>query len=474
MDRLEESFRRYSARPALRWKQKEWSYADLEHASLAAASMLRTRGLRPGDRVALWYRNKPALAIWLLACWRSGLVAAPVDSRYRAAEATAMLWSYRPAALIGEPHLLRRLPSLVIEEAGLERYSPSQAWRPAAAAQAPRPDENGWPVEGERTPALIVHTSGTTRMPKEVTHSHGSLLYNACVQVSAQQLDADDVVLLSTALTRTAAITSLLNTLCSGATAVLVPAAEPAAVLAAVAGHRVTRLLLLAAHLRAVVLHPEFRTVDFSTVRTCLAGGDRVPLEAHTGFFEHTGLEVTELCAMTECSHFLSNAPFGPKRVGSVGVPLPGVDVRLEAEPSHPAPDGGYGEILVRSKGLMLGYWNNRGATAEALRDDWLHTGDLAVKDDCGYFWFVGRKKAIIVRDGSNISPEEVRFELVKHPAVQDALVVGERDPAAGEVPVAWVRVRRAAAAPSAQELRRFLEARLAHYKVPARIHFVD
>jgi long-chain acyl-CoA synthetase len=181
---------------------------------------------------------------------------------------------------------------------------------------------------------------------------------------------------------------------------------------------------------------------------------------------------ILEGSGMTELPPFYSLNPPNARKLGSIGRPVPGVSLRLVDEHRRDVPPGDIGEILLKSEALMVGYWQDPEATAAVLQDGWLATGDLARCDEDGYYWFAGRKKEIIIRGGSNISPQEVEAVLVQHPAVRAAGVVGVPDATWGEVVHAYVALREGAAATEA-ERRQFMGERLAAYKVPEAIHFL-
>jgi acyl-CoA synthetase (AMP-forming)/AMP-acid ligase II len=196
-------------------------------------------------------------------------------------------------------------------------------------------------------------------------------------------------------------------------------------------------------------------------------------MDVHRRFADLMGFEVTEQIGMTECSHYASNPPFGEKRLGSVGRPVTGHEVRIVDHRGKDAPVGKTGEIVVRAEAMFDRYWDNAEATAEALRDGWLYTGDLGRFDADGWLWFMGRQKEIIIRAGSNVVPEEVEEVLYQHPAVALACVVGAADPHLGQRVEAYVE-REPGASVTETELRRFASDRIAAYKVPERIVFLD
>jgi long-chain acyl-CoA synthetase len=212
---------------------------------------------------------------------------------------------------------------------------------------------------------------------------------------------------------------------------------------------------------------------DLSSLRAVMVGGDKVPMDVHRRFADLLGFEVTEGIGMTECSHYASNPPFGDKRLGSVGRAVPGHDIRVIDASGAPVPAGKTGEIVVRSEAMFDRYWENPSATADTLHDGWLRTGDLGRFDADGWLWFMGRQKQIIIRAGSNVVPEEVEEVLYQHPAVALACVVGAPDERLGQRVEAYVELEPGAVATD-DELRTFAADRLAGYKVPERIIFVE
>src|SRR5262249_37719464 len=223
-------------------------------------------------------------------------------------------------------------------------------------------------------------------------------------------LTGDDVSLASLAICHVAGFSGqLLTTVFLGGTLVLLPHFQPDAVLDAIQSHRATRLQMGPADLADLVYHPRFRATDLSSLRCCLGGGARVPLELQRHFREAAGSDLTEVCGMTEAYNYCLNPPFGRKKPGSIGLPSEGARLRLVDAAGSDVPRGETGEILVQSDAVMIGYWNNPEETAATLTKGpggiWLYTGDLARQDEEGYYWFVGRKKEIIIRGASNIAP---------------------------------------------------------------------
>jgi long-chain acyl-CoA synthetase len=460
-------------RTALHYGDQVWSYGALHDASLRVAGGLTALGLQPGDRLAYFLSNCPELVLGYFGAFAAGVIGVPLNPRYQGAEVEHAIADSRPRALIADAGLLARLDAARLAALGIEAVfvvgSPAPSGTEpfaALAAAAPRPAA----ALSAQADAVILYTSGSTAAPKGVTHTHGSLGHAARHQVASQQLSPADVQLAWMGIAYIAAFAGqVLPSLLLGARTILLPHFEPAAVLAAIARWGATRLQSGPTDLRDLLDHPKTATADLSSLRACIAGGEQIHRELHERFAARTGFALTEACGMTELYNYASNPPFAAKRLGSIGHPTAGVSMRLVDRDGCDADEG---EIWVRSDAMARGYWNNPDATAAAMRDGWLRTGDLARRDADGWYWFVGRSKHIIIRGASNIAPGEVEAVLVAHPAVANAGVIGAPDAREGHVPVAFVQLHPGASAEVAA-LRAFAAARLAAYKVPVRIEIV-
>jgi long-chain acyl-CoA synthetase len=253
-----------------------------------------------------------------------------------------------------------------------------------------------------------------------------------------------------------------------GAAAVLLPAFDPAAALNAIEQFRVTYAVFLPALLQFVLEEQQRSPRDVSSLRAVLAGGDTVSVALQERAVQLFSRPVQEVYGMTEAVP-ITVTPGDGIRPGSIGMVAYGCEIRLVDPNGADVTDGAIGEIVVRSRAACRGYWADPEATAAALGNGWLRTGDLASRDADGYYWFKGRCKQLIIRAGSNISPQEVEEILYQHPAVLEAGVIGSPDAVYGETVVAFVTLRRGRLA-SPDELRQFARERLADYKVPERI----
>ncbi|MGQ0445163.1 MAG: class I adenylate-forming enzyme family protein [Beijerinckiaceae bacterium] len=468
---------------ALWFNERSWTYAELDDATDRIAAALLAAGVQAGDRVALFLPNCPELILGYFACFKIGAITVPLNYRYRQAEARYAIEHSGSTTLMVHQGLAAEVESLPLRALGVARSYlagaevPWPGFVPFYDLLAGPPSTLPAPAFGEQQLAVILYTSGTTAKPKGVMYSHSTLWQNCAIQSTTFEFTSADVHLISTAACHAAAFTGqLLPNVYVGGTIVLTHLPSPEHVVRAMERHRVTRGQMLPAPLEDLAEylehHPE---ADLGSWRSCTAGGDAVPLDLHRRFRQVAGFDLTELCGMTEALSYVTNPPFGEKRLGSIGKPVARTRLRLVDEQGGEAAVGQIGEILVQTPAMMIGYWNDPAATAAALRDGWLYTGDLGRRDKDGFYWFVGRKKEIIIRGGSNISPLEIEEAIDAHPSVHLSCVVGFPDKHFGQIVAAFVVLRDdVSSRPTVDELRRFVADRIAAYKVPERITFVD
>jgi long-chain acyl-CoA synthetase len=447
---------------ALFCERKTMSYGELDERSSRLAQWFLAQGLLPGERVAIHWPNSFEVVQLYFAVFRAGLIAVAVNVRLKPVEIGYILEHSGARMCFSEPALASR----------------------AVQAGSSCPILSEIPVRNEDCadfvmplvdpcqPALILYTSGTTAHPKGVTHTHRSLVHTA--QIMAHDLiDAGDIVLPITQLMHAAALNGfLLPGIYQGATIVLLSAPDPASVLDAVESFHCTVLFGLPALIQFVVEEQVRQPRQIGSLRIALAGGDTVSVALQDRFKKLFGLPLLEIYGMTETLPITSIPPYA-LRPGSMGKTKAGFELRIVNAEGEDLPDGDTGEVMIRSAANCIAYWNDPAATEHALGTGWLRTGDLAARDADGYYWFKGREKQIIIRAGSNISPQEVEEALYLHPAVLEAGVVGMPDSTYGEQVVAFVALRSGQSVDQ-ESLREFSRQRLADYKVPERIVFVD
>ncbi|QDU62573.1 Long-chain-fatty-acid--CoA ligase [Planctomycetes bacterium Pan216] len=468
---LDDALGQFPEKPALIYRDRSWSFSSLDDISRRLAGGLVNLGIRPGDRIAIFTPNCPELLFTYLACLKLGAIAVPLNYRYQLPGVRFALEHSQASLVVAHEDLVDRLPPRLPGIAPKGYYVTGDTSYPSfLELLAARPFERTAFEASE--PAIILYTSGSTGSPKGVLHSRGSLSAVIEATVQLEDVKPDDVSLVRSPCCHAAGLLTQLTTeLSVGATSVLAMRSPPQETVELMRRHRVTRTRMAAADLTDFVRYATEHAVRLPYLRVCMAGGDTHSIETLRHFEEHFGFLPTQGIAMTELPvPCVCNPVNGPQKIGSLGLPLPGAEVRLVDDHDQDIAPGSVGEIVLRHPAMCVGYWRNPDATDELFSHGWLHMGDLAREDEEGYLWFVGRKKLIIVRRGSNIAPIEVEQVLNAHPKVYDSVVVGAPHPSEGQCPVAYVAPHDPLDPPTEDELRDFVGERLAAYKVPVLI----
>jgi long-chain acyl-CoA synthetase len=460
--RLRAVARQYAAKTAVMSGDRVLTYRELDLAAMNLARWFLAQGLVQGDRVAIQGTNTVDVVVALLACFHAGMVAVPVNTRFKPPEIQYVLDHSRPRLCFCEPQFAAGIKEIQSQVPGLS----------AILTELPLgvsgPDPEPPPVD---SPVLILYTSGTTAQPKGVTHTLRTQLASA-ETVLGLGFDDSSVAAIAVPMMHTSGLNLLLlPTLITGGSVALLPAFDPAGLLDLLESRRCTFTFALPAGMQFVASEQERRPRDLSSVRSWLSGGDTVPVSLQQRWKSLCDCPLIEGYGMSE-SLVIAFNPISANRPGSFGVPAAKVELRALNFDGTRVADGEIGELAVRSPANFIGYWNDPEATKRTVVDGWLRTGDLGRRDREGYFWFEGRTKELIIRGGSNISPQEVEGALVQHPSVMEAGVVGAPDSVYGERVVAFVASREGRAI-SEHELREFTRQRLADYKVPEAIFFL-
>jgi malonyl-CoA/methylmalonyl-CoA synthetase len=444
---------------------------ELEAATRRMAGRLQAAGLDPGDRMLFSAASSLELVVAHIAALRSGIVVVPANIAYGERELGHIVSDARPkAALLDEP-----------ERARWVRRAAPETTVVGPAVELPERQPAALDVAAGSAPALIGYTSGTTGAPKGAVLSHANLLAGTeAVRLAWRWVGSDRLVLALPLFHVHGLCVGLHGTLLAGASAVLLPRFDVDAVLDAAAEHRAT--LFFGVPTMYHRLARSARAGELGGLRLCVSGSAALPADLHRSLADRAGQRVLERYGMTETLMNVSNPYDGERRPGSVGVPLPGVELRLSKEGDERDPserDEGAegeepeeGEILVRGPNVFGGYWERPEATAESFADGWFRTGDLGRRDGDGYVWILGRSKELIITGGLNVYPREVEDVLLTHPALAEVAVVGTPSEEWGEVVTAFV----VADGPktTADAVQEFAAERLAPFKRPRIVHFVD
>jgi fatty-acyl-CoA synthase len=429
---------------------RDVTYAELDRRSDAFAEALLARGLRRGDRVATLTGNSPEHVIVFFACAKAGFILLPLNWRHAAVELRFQLKDAEPSLFfVADEHA-------AVAEAILwpfEALAPPEGDR-GAAVEAEVGDDDG---------LLLIYTSGTTGRPKGAVLTHANCFWTNLSLDLATSLRDDDVVLQILPQFHCGGwnVQALLAWW-KGARVVLERSFEPGRVLSLLAEKRVTTLMGVPANYLFLAQEPGFADADLSSLRLAVVGGAPMP-EALIELWQARGVEIVQGYGLTEAAPNVLCLPpeLAMRKMGSAGKPYPFVEVKLSDED----------ELMVRGPNVFPGYWRNPEATAAAFRDGWLLTGDVAEADADGCYRIKGRVKDMYISGGENVYPAEVESVLHEHPSVGNAAVVGVADDRWGEAGVAFVVLSSSA---SEAELLAHCRDRLAGFKVPKRVRFLD
>jgi len=470
---LTESAARTPDAPAVRLGEVELSYAELDERSARLATLLREKGLQQGDRVGVMLPNVPEFPVTYYGVLRAGGIVVPMNVLLKRRE-IAFYLEDSGAKLLLAWHGFAAEARDGAADAGAEPIEVEPA--AFAAALAEHEPSADVAATAEDDTAVILYTSGTTGKPKGAELTHANLARNA--EVSSRttcEIAAGDVVLGALPLFHSFGQTVAMNaSLRVGACLTLVPKFDPGEALTTMQSDRVTHFYGVPTMYGALLHHPERERFDTSSLRTCITGGASMPVEVLRGFEEAFGAKVMEGYGLSETSPVAcSNHPDRERKAGSIGTPIEGVEMQVVDEDDNPVAQGEVGEIVIRGHNIMKGYWQRPDATEEAMRGGWFHSGDMARTDEDGYFYIVDRKKDLIIRGGYNVYPREVEEVLYEHPKIREAAVLGVPHDEWGEEIGAAV-VLHDGEELSAEEASAYVKDRIAAYKYPRLVWFVD
>ena len=413
------------SRPCMRDERSELSYEQVRARVDALAEQLVDKGVAHGDIVAIMLPNCVELLVGILAAWRLGAIATPINPAFTDNEARYQIEDSDAVLLIADREPTGyEIDTLPVEEMRLE---PSGTQSP----NAPGSDDI----------ALLIYTSGSTGRPKGVMLDHGNLAAMATMLAEHLRLDPSDHCLLVLPLFHVNSLcASFLAPISAGAQITILSRFELSTFLAAVESHRLTYFSAVPTIYARLAELPDGIHRDTSSLRFAICGAAPVSRELLERCERRFGFVILEGYGLTEGTCASTCNPLdGPRKLGTVGPPLSGQEVAVVDAKRNHLPAGEIGEVVVRGPNLMRGYLNRSSATADALVEGWLHTGDIGILDDDGYLTIVDRIKDMIIRGGENVYPKEIEATLCRHSAVLEAAVVGQQHSIYGEVPVAFV-----------------------------------
>src|SRR4030095_10849359 len=450
--------------PALEWRHPDatletWTFGELDIRSNRLAHLLRRRGLCQGDRLAVYLANRVELIDLYLACVKAGILFVPINVLYREREAAHVIRDAEPKAVVTAGDFPHTFQTWHCDE--LSRESLSCSSDPLDCA-----------LDGD-SPAALVYTSGTTGTSKGAVLTHDNFASNARNLQTAWQITQADRLLLPLPLFHVHGLGNGLHCwLASGCRMRLQERFESSKAGETFLDFRPTLFFgVPTIYVRLLEMSEEVAQSIGQFMRLFVSGSAPLPGHVLEAFHKRFGHTILERYGMTETLMNLSNPYVGERRAGSVGMPLPGVVVRLLNSDGQPVPDGQTGELYVRGPNVFREYWRNGQASEQAFVDGYFRTGDLAICSADGYYTLQGRRCDLIISGGFNIYPREIEDFLTEQPEVAEAAVIGAPDRLRGEVPVAYL-VTRSAVDPAQMEQR--CRKGLASFKVPRAFHVVE
>jgi long-chain acyl-CoA synthetase len=477
---LTRSARRFGPRPALVAGDRTFTYAELDDLCDRVACGLHDMGVRPGDRVSLYSPNRWEWVVAYHAAFRAGAVVNPINVMLTPEEVAFVLNDCGAAVIFagGEKAeviaglaqsvpTLRRIISFDPARGDVRLFSDLLS-SAARAPEVPRP--------APADLSTIGYTSGTTGHPKGAMQTHRAVFLNTAAVFAVQTRTERDVMLNALPLPHVYGNVIMNGTFMVGATLVMMERFDPAVTLAEIQRHRATVFDGVPTMYAMMLADPSLPGADLSSLRVCTVGGQTMPVAKMAEWERRSGVPLLEIWGMTELAGAgTSNCSYLPNVHGSIGFALPGAEARVAAidDARVTVPDGEPGELMIRGPLVMLGYYGNEPATKAAIEPDgWLHTGDVATRDDEGHYFIVDRRKDLILTGGFNVYPAEIERIVAAHPAVAMVAVGSVPDDTLGELARAYVVLRPGVTA-TETEIIEHCRPHLAAYKLPRSVRFV-
>jgi long-chain acyl-CoA synthetase len=460
-----ESTRHHADKPAVFWGELVQNYTHIGNSAQALAGHLREHlGVQPGDRVGIWLKNCPEFVPAVFGILLAGGVVVPINNFLKPDEVAYILNDAGMDVLITDAELGSHEPELVAQRPELRFF---RVGDPGALAHSSNPTTT--PPASETDLAVIIYTSGTTGRPKGAMLSHGNLLHNveSCRQVLEATGEDRFVVILPLFHTYMMCVGLMLPMLTGGSMILIRSVHPPKNMLHEIYQHHGTILPAI----------PQFyRSLTQATIppglplRICISGAAPLPRQILEEFENKFGIPLIEGYGLSEASPVVTKNPLrGVRKAGSIGLPIPNVEVSVQDDTGKLLGPKETGEICVRGSNVMMGYWKKPEETAKVMRNGWLLTGDVGHQDEDGYFYITDRKKDMLLVNGINVYPREIEEVLYQIPGVKEAAVIGVPDARRGEHPVAFTAPMEGVNL-DVKGIQQHLRGKLADYKVPRRI----
>jgi long-chain acyl-CoA synthetase len=486
---------KFPERAGVIYQGVEYSYEKLWGLAARMANALRNLGVEKEDRVAIYLPNVPQFIIAYYGILACGAVTVACNAMYREKEIEYLLKD-SGAKIIITLDELKPVVDAVRDKTDIEQVivtSRDEALSLMSAESAEsavseesmakllsesRAELSKVDLNPKENLAVLQYTGGTTGTPKGAMLTHYNLIVDQVQEATWFEFrEGKETAIIFLPISHIYGMNWCMNTMILVAgTIVLMERFEPSKVLEYVNLYKPTIFYGVPTAYIALLDHPDVKKADFSRMRTCFSAAAPLPPEVRRRWKEVTGADIIEAWGLTEAAPCLTCTPLGMSGDKLIGVPMPDTEVKVvDIDTGEDLPPGEVGELVGKGPQIMKGYWNKPDETKNVLKDGWLFTGDLGYMDENGLFYFIDRKKDLINVAGYKVWPDEVENVLYEHPAVKEAAVVASPDPQKGEVPKAFVALREEyKGTVSEEELIKFCKEKLAPFKAPKKIEFVD
>ncbi|MFO7890304.1 MAG: AMP-binding protein [bacterium] len=477
---LQETTEKFPEKEALIFKDHRINYEKLKSSVDRLASGLKELGFKKGDRIALMLPNIPHFVICFFAGLKLGLTILPISIYYKTEEVHHRLEDAEVKGII----YLDKFREIIFQAVrGLDRCKhlivlADQAnqgeIRLNGLMEVMKPLQETEQINTEDT-AIISYTAGVTGFPKGAQLTHGNILFDINAFVSYIKFDHNDIVMGVIPLSHPLGFTLIMGAfIYCGGSIMLIPQLNVSRAFDIVEKEKVTCFIAVPSVIKEIVENKNFPDKKVSSLKYCISSGDAMDPEIFKKFEDKYHVAILESYGLTEASPLVSlNNPFHERIPGSIGFPLPGVEMRFINEDGEPIKPGEIGEIQIKGENIMKGYLNKPEATKEVIQEGWLKTGDYIVLHESGYKKIVARRKNMIIKSGFNIYPREVEKFLSGHPKVKEAVVFGIPDSQVGEEVTACIVLNDSEKADE-KEFIEYLQQRMAAYKCPQKVYFRD
>jgi len=475
---LSKSSEKFGEKTAIIWGEKKYTFKDLDAMSNKFANALLAMGLKKGDRVCIFMQNSPEFVISHFGIIKAGGITVPLNVMYRRRELVHMVNDSGATIMVTSevnlPYVLEVKNDLgPLKDIIVTSASAHETFKSFYKLLEESSDKPVNVLNKDDEVAVICYTSGTTGSAKGAMITHSNFISNIATLSELWELNERDRLMMALPMFHVHGLGIAVHGMVyCGYTMILLERFDAKRVMEGIEKYRCT-VFMGVPTMYIKLLEMEDRRYDLSSMRLWTVGSAPMPVDAMEKFKEKYGFELLERYGMTETAVVIASNPLrGKRKPGSVGIPIPGVEVRIVDEDDNDLPTNEVGEIIVRGPNVMKGYWNRPQETDEAFRNGWFHTGDLGKFDEEGYLHIVGRKKEMIISGGFKVFPREVEEVLHAHPKVKEVAVVGIPDPIRGESVKAFIVLKEGVTA-TERELDEYCRKNLAAFKVPRIYEFV-